>query len=115
MYFLSDLLILINDKIPDYLLKYKNDIILFKPIENMNTAFQAQCIRLLYPCLLNNIVVITGSNVGIGKATAINLANMGATVILACRDIQKGMEASSDINNKLLHNHSFQTQMKRFD
>ena len=53
-------LILINDKIPDYLLKYKDDIILFKPIENMNTAFQAQCIRLLYPCLLNdNIVVIS--------------------------------------------------------
>jgi hypothetical protein len=35
-------------------------------------------------------VIITGSNTGIGKATAIRLCSLGANVILACRDISKG-------------------------
>jgi hypothetical protein len=52
------LLILVADKIPDELLKFKDEIILFKPIEGIHSAFVAQCIRILYPCLLNNKNVI---------------------------------------------------------
>ena len=37
-------------------------------------------------------VVVTGSNTGIGKQTALQLAQRGATVILACRDVKRGME-----------------------
>ena len=48
------ILILVADKIPDELIKYKDDIILFPPIEGIHSAFIAQCIRILYPCLLNN-------------------------------------------------------------
>ena len=51
-------LILISETIPNFLNKYKKDIILFNPIKNINTAFQAQCIRLLYPCLFNNKIII---------------------------------------------------------
>lgn len=40
-------------------------------------------------------------NLGIGQESATHLALCGATVILACRDIQKGMEASQKINEKL--------------
>ena len=46
-------LILISDFIPDQLISFKDDIILFHPIENIPTPFQAQCIRILYPSLLN--------------------------------------------------------------
>jgi len=46
-------LILIANEIPDSLIQFKQDIILFPPIENIPTAFQAQCIRLLYPSLLS--------------------------------------------------------------
>ena len=46
-------IILINERIPDKLNEYKNNIILFKPIENMHTAFIAQYIRILYPAILN--------------------------------------------------------------
>ena len=55
---ISAIMILVADEIPDNLRNFKDNIILFKPIENVNTAFQAQCIRILYPCLLENEYII---------------------------------------------------------
>lgn len=54
-------LVLIGDKIPPKLMKYKDNIFLFKPIKRMKTSFQAQCIRLLYPALIktNGAVIIS--------------------------------------------------------
>lgn len=54
-------IILIADEIPEQFLEYKDNIILFKPIENILTSFTAQFIRLLYPCILNyeNGILIT--------------------------------------------------------
>ena len=46
-------LILIADEIPDGM-EYVEDVILFPPIPGISTAFQAQCIRLLYPALMDN-------------------------------------------------------------
>ena len=51
-------LIIIGNTIPEYLEKYKDSIILFEPVENIHTAYQAQCIRLLYPCLYKNKNII---------------------------------------------------------
>ncbi|UJR20954.1 hypothetical protein I4U23_024061 [Adineta vaga] len=42
-------------------------------------------------------VVITGSNTGVGKYTAIELAKRGAHVILACRDRKRTEEALKEI------------------
>jgi hypothetical protein len=42
-------IVLIDDHIPDHLKEYEKNLILFNPIPNIHTAFQAQCIRLLYP------------------------------------------------------------------
>jgi retinol dehydrogenase-14 len=43
------------------------------------------------------VVVVTGSNVGIGKETAVGLAQLGATTVLACRNESKAQAAAIDI------------------
>ena len=43
------------------------------------------------------IVIVTGGNYGIGKATARALAGMGATVVLAVRNREKGERAREEI------------------
>src|SRR6266542_4179915 len=46
-------------------------------------------------------VIITGPTSGVGREIAIQLAELGAEVILACRDIQRGNQVAKEIaNNK---------------
>ncbi|XP_043404044.1 retinol dehydrogenase 12 isoform X1 [Chelonia mydas] len=47
--------------------------------------------------LNGKVVVITGANTGIGKETARDLAQRGARVIIACRDMAKGEAAACEI------------------
>jgi NAD(P)-dependent dehydrogenase (short-subunit alcohol dehydrogenase family) len=51
--------------------------------------------------LSHQVIIITGSNTGIGKQSALQLAQRGATVILACRDQEKGEVAALEINTVL--------------
>lgn len=46
------------------------------------------------------ICMITGANSGIGKATAIGLAKMGATIVMVCRNKERGEQALKDIRRK---------------
>ena len=41
----------------------------------------------------NKIVLVSGANSGIGKATAITLAKSGAHIIMQCRSQERGEEA----------------------
>ena len=50
--------------------------------------------------LNNHTILITGGNDGIGYATAKNLAQKGATIILACRNQEKGQAASKAIQSE---------------
>jgi NAD(P)-dependent dehydrogenase (short-subunit alcohol dehydrogenase family) len=43
------------------------------------------------------VCIITGANSGIGKATAMGLSRMGATVVMVCRDQARGEEAQKEI------------------
>jgi NAD(P)-dependent dehydrogenase (short-subunit alcohol dehydrogenase family) len=42
-------------------------------------------------------IIVTGANSGIGKAAAIQLAACGATVIMACRSAERGVQALEDV------------------
>jgi len=45
----------------------------------------------------DKVVLITGANTGIGKETASQLLNLGATVIFACRSERRAKDAMKDI------------------
>jgi NAD(P)-dependent dehydrogenase (short-subunit alcohol dehydrogenase family) len=55
---------------------------------------------LLNTSMQGKICLITGANSGIGKATALGLAQMGATVVMICRDRARGEEAQREIKTK---------------
>jgi NAD(P)-dependent dehydrogenase (short-subunit alcohol dehydrogenase family) len=46
------------------------------------------------------VVVVTGSNVGIGLETAVGVAALEATTVLACRNEDKAKAAVSDVNRR---------------
>jgi len=45
----------------------------------------------------DTVCVVTGANSGIGKATATELARLGARVAMVCRDEERGREAQAEI------------------
>jgi len=47
--------------------------------------------------LQDRVVVITGGNAGIGKPTVVALVDMGAHVVMACRDEKRATEAVKEI------------------
>eukprot|EP01083_Nonionella_stella_P103029 293906_1 len=51
--------------------------------------------------LTGQVIIVTGSNTGIGKPTAKILLSHGATVIMACRNEQKAANARTDIITEL--------------
>lgn len=47
--------------------------------------------------LTNKTIIITGANSGIGKAAAIQLAKLGANVVMLCRNQERGGQALQDV------------------
>jgi NAD(P)-dependent dehydrogenase (short-subunit alcohol dehydrogenase family) len=45
-------------------------------------------------------VIVTGPTSGVGKEIAIQLAELGAQVILACRDVKKGNKVAAEITRR---------------
>lgn len=53
-----------------------------------------------YVDMSGRVCAITGANSGIGRATAMALAEMGADVVLVCRDKQRGEAAMAEISQQ---------------
>jgi NAD(P)-dependent dehydrogenase (short-subunit alcohol dehydrogenase family) len=47
--------------------------------------------------LAGKTIIVTGANSGIGKAAAIQLAQQGATVVMACRSAERGVQALESV------------------
>ncbi|XP_028414716.1 retinol dehydrogenase 13-like [Dendronephthya gigantea] len=62
--------------------------------------FIAGCVCRSRATLEGKTVIITGSNTGIGKETALDLAQRNARVIMACRDLTKAEAALKEIVEK---------------
>jgi len=50
--------------------------------------------------MTGKVCIVTGANTGIGKETALELAKLGATVVMVCRDRHRGEEALREIKQK---------------
>ena len=57
--------------------------------------------------LTDKVIIVTGSNTGIGKPTARVLLSHGAKVILACRNPKKANKAKIDIIDQLIEEGNF--------
>jgi len=49
--------------------------------------------------LTNKTIIVTGANSGIGKAASIQLAKLGANVVLLCRSQERGEQALQDVRS----------------
>jgi len=49
--------------------------------------------------LTNKTIIITGANSGIGKAASIQLAKLGAHVVMMCRSKERGEQALQDVRS----------------
>ena len=50
--------------------------------------------------MTGKVCLVTGANAGIGKATTLGLARMGATVVMVCRNRERGESAQAEIAAK---------------
>ena len=50
--------------------------------------------------MTDRVAVVTGSNTGIGKETAMGLAAMGMTTVLACRNADKAAVAAAEVRQR---------------
>jgi len=50
--------------------------------------------------MTGKICIVTGANTGIGNETALGLAKLGATVVMVCRDRERGEVALREIKQK---------------
>lgn len=57
--------------------------------------------------LTGKTVIVTGSNTGIGKVTALELLKKGAKVVLACRDENKTLEVINSIREENLRKNAY--------
>lgn len=52
------------------------------------------------PDLHGKVAVVTGANSGIGKETAVELASLGAAVVMACRDRQRSEPSLEEVKQR---------------
>jgi NAD(P)-dependent dehydrogenase (short-subunit alcohol dehydrogenase family) len=64
-------------------------------IQSLDAAAQRPV--LTFPSMDGKIAMVTGANDGIGRATALGLARLGATVVMVCRDQHRGRTAQEQI------------------
>lgn len=50
--------------------------------------------------MTGRVCLVTGANSGVGKATATGLAQMGAMIVMVCRDRKRGEEAQDEIKTQ---------------
>lgn len=67
--------------------------------------------------LSGRTMLVTGANAGLGRATVTALAKLGATVVMACRDLRRGEAARAGLEGKtelLLLDVSSRADVERF-
>lgn len=83
-------IIYIGNELPSVLEPYMDYIIMFEPIDGMYTAFQAQCIRLLYPRLISRqegVLITDMDMIPLNKSYYVDsISDIDDTYFVAYRD-----------------------------
>jgi len=81
---------------------FRNTVWFFKGMrEYTKSGFESAAVKFNVDDLKTNVsgksFLITGANSGIGKETALELAKLGGTVHIVCRNVERGEQAKSEI------------------
>jgi NAD(P)-dependent dehydrogenase (short-subunit alcohol dehydrogenase family) len=104
-----------NAKVSEFRGQFFSSVISAQPLRSLRLSFpsavklnlnNSDTFFLSFKCLLINkislkekICVITGANSGIGKETAKALAKMGFTIVMVCRNFERGKQALEEIKS----------------
>lgn len=84
---------------------------LFSTVSGITAKAKPRKLKIIFICRLlaqgakyqkgnrmdGKVIIVTGANGGIGMATALNLAQRGARIYLACRNKEKGEQTMQEI------------------
>lgn len=100
----TDSVIFITNSVKCVIPLFQMNVILFRIIQRTLIMKQTHTKKWdvsMIPDLTGKIAIVTGGNTGLGFQSCLELARRKATVVIACRNEDKGLEAAKEISRQI--------------